>query len=163
MKNNKDIQDELKGIAPLLSNMDKNEEGYQVPHLYFETLQNKVMNKIAEQPAQESVLNRFLKSILQAKYALAIAGVLALLMVGTFVINPENTNNTASLASISTEELAAYLDDNIDDMELDVLLENTETTLDFSDGMNFDLDEMEDYIDNEFFDELDDTSLEDFL
>lgn len=164
MKNSPQIQDELKDIAPLLSEMDKSQEGFNVPHLYFETLQDKVMNRLAEKPAPEGIFSRFFKTLLQPSYALAFGTVLVLLLATIMFLLPTENQNTDILASISTEDLSSYLDENIDDFDLDLLMENNATsTLDFSDGMNFELNELEEYIDNDFIDQLDDQTLEDFL
>lgn len=164
MKNSPHIQDELKDIAPLLSEIDKSQEGFNVPHLYFETFQDKVMNRLAEQPEPESRFSRFFKTLLQPRYAMALGSVLILLLATTMFLRPVEEQNTDILASISTEELSSYLNENIDDFDLDLLMEdNATSTLDFSDGMDFDLNELEEYIDNDFIDQLEDQTLEDFL
>jgi len=164
VKNSPHIQDELKDIAPLLSEMDKSQEGFNLPHLYFETLQDKVMNRLTEKPEQESRFSRFFKTLLQPRYAIVLGSVLVLLLATTLFLRPADAENTDILASISTEELSSYLDENIDDFDLDMLMEdNATSTLDFSDGMDFDLNELEEYIDNDFIDQLEDQTLEDLL
>lgn len=157
------MKNELKDIAPFLSRMDKQEEGFKTPHLYFETLQDKVLTKVREVPETENAFTRFFKTLLQPRAALVLTSALALLIVTTVLLKPSGNGETDALASITTDELSAYLDENIGDFDLDILLDNTSAILDFSDGMNFELNELEEYIDDDFLDGLEDNTLEDLL
>jgi len=117
---NKNIHEELQDISPLLTQMKGEKECYKVPHLYFENLQDKVLTKVAEQPQNTSVFARLFKS-----------------------------TEVATLDNISTEALALYVDENIDDLDLEVLLENDTPDLDFSDDIDIDQKVLEYYIEND--------------
>ncbi len=148
MKEDYNIQDELKELSPLLSELRQQEEGYKVPHLYFESLQNKVLRQVNETPQKVGFFAR-----LVSLRTLAVAASLVLLLVAAVFLLP-NSNNTqiADLESINTETLAMYLDENADDLDLDLFL-GDDFQLDFTDGLNLDTDEWGDYIEEELLDE----------
>ena len=148
MKKDHNIQDELKELSPLLSELRQEEEGYKVPHLYFESLQNKVLRQVNEAPQKVS----FFARLGWGRIFAMVASVLLLLVVGVFLLPNSNNTEVAELENISTETLAMYLDENVEEMDLDAFLED-DFQLDFTDGLNLDSDEWENYIEEELLDE----------
>lgn len=147
MKKDHNIQDELKELSPLLTKLRQEEEGYKVPHLYFESLQNKVLGQVNETPQKAG----FLARLGWGRTVTMIASVVLLLVVGVFLLPNFNNTQVADLESISAEALAMYLDENVEELELDLFLED-DFQLDFTDGLNLDSDEWGDYIEEELLD-----------
>lgn len=148
MKKDDNIQDELKELSPLLSKLRQEDEGYKVPHLYFESLQDKVLRQVNEVPQKAGLFARF-----GWRRNLAVAASVAvLLLAGIFLLNKSDDTQVADLENISTEVLAMYLDENADNLDLDILIED-EFELDFADGLNLDADEWGEYIEEELLDE----------
>jgi len=141
----KNIHEELQNISPLLTQMKGEKEGYKVPHLYFENLQYKVLTKVAEQPEKTSVFARLFRPRVLAMFA----SLLLVLLAGMLVLNNVESTEVATLDNISTEALALYVDENIDDLDLEVLLENDTPDLDFSDDIDIDQKVLEYYIEND--------------
>lgn|GEM_PF-3106315 len=146
MKNKDHIQDELNELSPLLAELRQEEEGYKVPHLYFESLQNKVLNQVQEAPQKVGFFMRFG----WVRGLAMVASVAVLLLAGVFLFQNNNTE-TADIENISTDALAMYLDGNVEDWDLDLLIEDG-FELDFTNGLNLDADEWDDYIEEELLD-----------
>lgn len=119
MENNNNIQDELKDIAPLLAKMKGKEDGYTVPHLYFESLQDKVLAAATKETEKISIFTRFFQPRIVAMFA----SIAVLLVAGIFLLNQTENEKVATLEDISTEELSLYMDENIDNFDLDLLFE----------------------------------------
>jgi len=147
MKKDHNIQDELKELSPLLAEIRQEEEGYKVPHLYFESLQNKIIRQVNETPQKTGFFARFgwLRGFA------TVASVAVLLLAGIFLLKNTNDTQVADLENISTETLAMYLDENADDWDLDLFIED-DFQLNFTDALNLDSDEWEDYIEEELLD-----------
>jgi len=79
-----------------------------------------------------------------------VASVAVLLLAGVFLFQNNNTE-TADIENISTDALAMYLDGNVEDWDLDLLIEDG-FELDFTNGLNLDADEWDDYIEEELLD-----------
>ena len=110
------IRDELKGIAPNLSQM-KGTEGYSVPPVYFRELQNKVLDQLQNEKQEQRAgnwLSELIRNYLNPRYALALA-TLVIVVVTAVVLSEDN--DTALLASISSEEAYAYVYGHIGDYE----------------------------------------------
>jgi len=147
VENNNNIQNELRELSPLLAKL-REEEGYKVPHLYFESMQDKVLRQVNEVPQKASLFARFswMRGLVVA------ASVAVLLLAGMFLIQNTNKTQVADLENISTGVLAMYLDENVEDWDWDLLVED-DLQLDLSDGLNWDSDEWGDYIEEEFLDD----------
>jgi len=146
MKKDNNIQEELQNISPLLTQMKDEKEGYKVPHLYFETLQDKVLAEAKKQPEKINIFARFSK----ARFTLISACTILILLAGVFLLKNENQTEVVNLEQISTETLALYVDENIDDFDIDLSVEIDAPTLDISDGIHLDPNELENYIEEEF-------------
>lgn len=147
MKKDNNIQEELQNISPLLAQMKDEQEGYKVPHLYFETLQDKVLAEAKKQPKKTGILARLFRPQLTL-----VASIMILLLAGIFLFNNNKNTQITDLEEISTEELAWYVNENIDDFDL--LLEIDEPNLNISNGIELDPNDLENYIEEEFIDVL---------
>lgn len=148
MKKDHNIQDELQELSPLLAGLKQQEEGYKVPHLYFESLQDKVLRQVNEVPQEAGLFARFgwMRNLAMA------ASVAVLLLVGVFLLQHSEGTQVADLEHVSTDVLAMYLDENVEDWDWDLLVED-DLQLDLSNGLNWDSDEWGDYIEEEFLDD----------
>ncbi|MCF8247497.1 MAG: hypothetical protein K9J37_20910 [Saprospiraceae bacterium] len=136
MKNNEDLRDELKN-SPFLKEMkERPSDGFQVPKNYFQHLPNEVMQKVKEptfapvqQPSWLERIEQFMQSLIQPRYALALASVVVLVVAGVVFLKDKNATTTlpamaeVQLADISDEELFAYVSDNISDFNRQQMLE----------------------------------------
>ncbi len=142
---NKNIYEELQDISPLLTQMKGEKEGYKVPHLYFEKLQDKVLTKVAEKPQTMSIFAR----LFRPRIAAVFASLLLVSLVGVLVFNRVENTKIATLEDVSTEALALYVNENADDLDLDILLENDMPDLDFGDNIYIEQEALEYYIEND--------------
>ena len=128
----KEFEDELREISPFLANLKKSKEGeepFRTPKFYFDTLADKVMEKAVVKPSSPPQLVRpsfiemvqtWIASIMQPRYAVSFATV-ALLAIGGWFFIQKNQQNVDFFAS--NEEIHQYITDNIDDFDEALLLE----------------------------------------
>ena len=170
-KHKKEILDELKDIAPFLSEMEK-KDGFQVPENYFNELSDKILAELdlsekvvapAPRESNPSWWDQLLEQIsilFQPRVAVGF-GVVLVLMVSLFLFtNDGGEAQQGVLADVTAEEASQYILDHIDDFEEELLMEaladvEGEVSLD---EMNFDEAEL-----NEYLDELTDSDLEELL
>lgn len=168
MKND-DINKELKENAPLLSELDKTKEGYSVPFNYFEGLPEQIMDQVipqstpVEAPSESrpSLLD-WLAGFLQPRYAMALASMVGLLMVGGYFWNGATndlSNPDLLAASISAEDVQLYVQENIDEFALELLAEDGTVELDMNELIDLNESDLQDYIDDVILDDLDDEDL----
>lgn len=170
MKKNKEIQEELEGIAPFLAGMDK-QEGFKVPQNYFEQLQNDVLDQVRlnteTTPVKINTVSwsdkivDFFAALLQPRVALSFASI-ALLIVAGFIFM-EDTAQT-NFASISDEEAHNFISANIDDIDADYFLEAglTDKDIDELSSTLFNEAGIDEYMD-EIIEDIDDHLLEELL
>ncbi len=134
MKNKEDIRKELDGLAsPLLSGLKDRGEGFSTPENYFQALPDELWQRIQIEVSRRQVapaptpwwtpLREFFESLLQPRYALALAGVAAVIAVAIFLFRPNTSENNQVLAGVSAEEAAQYVADNIDEFDMALLME----------------------------------------
>ena len=170
----KEIQDELRELAPDFSQKSK-QDGFQAPKHYFDTLPDTLWTKIEDatqkQPEQRlSIVDRWLQQLsflLQPRPAIALATLAIILAAGYMFYMQQDSSVIASvddaLEQISSEDLIAYISENVEDFDDELLYEiQTEDT-----GIHTFLDLEEDAdIDNtldEILDEIEITELEDWM
>jgi hypothetical protein len=119
------LDDELKLLSPFLHAQKKQNEGFQVPKDYFDTLEDSVFKQIdatggrriqSEQPAASSWSVR----LFRPRILMAAAAVLTLLFAAIWFFKPAApTSSLAPYAHVepSEEELERYLFDNIHEFE----------------------------------------------
>jgi len=170
MKENLDINKELKEIAPLLSKQDKNEEGYNLPFNYFEVLPDQIMAKVqpevnepvmADAKKSPSLLN-WLTSLLQPRYALTLAAMVGAIMVGSYIFTgATETSSDAELlaASITAEDARLYVQENLDDFALELLADDETVELDYNTIFDLNESDLQQYIEEEVLEDLEEHDL----
>jgi hypothetical protein len=177
MKQKNELWDELESISPILAKMKGEREGFQVPKDYFKSLPDEVLGKLgqnasAPSPSWLERLLRPLQSIWEPKYVLATASALAILVVAVcFFKKPPAKLEALPVAAIQAADipddaLHAYLADNIEDIDEELIVEakfdgkepQTKTSIVPQPSPE----ELDEYL-NEVIDEIDPEDLEDFF
>jgi len=121
MNKKKEISEELKEIAPNLSNLKNKQDAFKLPDTYFANFEANLLQQMQEEviPIRPKKRNLFkITSILRKLAAIFILG-----GVGLFLWQQ---NSPSSIdATLSSEEIASYIADNMDEFEEDPLLEET--------------------------------------
>ena len=172
MKRNREIQEELEGLSPMLSNLPKR-QAFKVPEGYFSTLQHEVLNRISEITAEsdavvekESWIDMLINKLVlvrQPRYALALASVVVLAVCSVFLLNP-NSDSSGSFA-LQASDVDFYLQTNVDEFESsDIIsdLQFSEEELNYLLAQDFKEDYTEFYL-NDNLNEIDIETLEDLL
>lgn len=193
MKNSDDLRDEL-GDLPFLKKIKEQPPsgGFQVPKHYFKHLPDEVLRKAKEpvlvraplgttpQPNWMEWVGQQVAGLFQPRFALAFASVLALVVAGIYFFGKNGVEEVQPIAAvklsdISDEELFAYVSDNINDFDHDLVLETagaelpeikhsskTKPSLPKTSVPKPEVEDMEEYID-EVIDEIDVEDLEELL
>jgi hypothetical protein len=115
-----DVRAELEHVAPHLSQM-KPEDGFNVPHNYFQTLPDQVLQRISEQqdaiPTWQIWWGRVRS---QPGLTMALAGAAVLLVAGIWFFGPQSQPDP--LGSITDEEALQYVIANVDEFTSEDLL-----------------------------------------
>jgi len=138
----KEIKEELKIHAPLLSGMSKQQEGYKVPDDYFARMeadlweQLKPATKTVVEPASNtSWLDGLIQQIswlLQPRMALQLASVALIIVAGLFIMNRTATDKTDALADLTADEASEYVLAHLDEFDTESLIELGFGDADFS-------------------------------
>ena len=177
-KNKKEVQDELSSISPMLSKMKQEQEDpFRVPHNYFEQLPDDIMRQLKAEAAPEpaktqgiSWIDRMLESLtvlLQPRMAVAFAS-MALLIVAAFFFLQSPGEESPYVAEIqediSEQEIAAYIEANIDEFDAELLFAESDSPYeDLQDNsLEVEDEELDEYMDD-LIDELDESELEQLL
>ncbi len=185
MKNSDELRDELEN-SPFLKKMKAQPgEGFKVPRHYFKHLPDEVWKQV--KPAPSPVTSRpswlenlelFIQGLMQPRYALALASVVALVAVTVVFFKDKNVGANmqpiaqVTLAEITDEELIAYVSDNIGDFDRGLMLEVSGPEMPEvgqptkpstkAEMAKPNVEEMEEYLD-EVIDEIDVEDLEELL
>lgn len=140
MENRDDIQKELSELSPLLSKLKMQPPTMQAPEHYFDHLPDQVWNRLQETVQQAPVSRpaareawwkqwmQALQVLLQPQYALALASVVVLVVAAFFFFRPRaDVDISAPLAALTAEDAADYVVGHIDEFDLSLLLEATES------------------------------------
>lgn len=134
MKEEKNIEQELHELSPLLAKMKKDyrETGFSVPPNYFKDLTTEVMEReqrIADNGWQVTSTTTwweqfcsYLNLWWQPRLAVAFT-IISLLVVGTWIYIGENKHAIVESEELSLEELENYVVTNLDDFGEDLLVE----------------------------------------
>lgn len=132
----KEIEEELKEISPFLANLKKempDKAPFKTPKYYFDTLADKVIEKAdtktqsipppqyGERPNWFEGLQQWVATWLQPRYALAFATVTILAVSGWFFMQKQQSSD---LNFATTEEIQQYIQENIDDFDLELIQEH---------------------------------------
>lgn len=178
-----EIQKELEAIAPNLAKVEK-KNPFKVPANYFSAFPDEMMEKIKaleqaepavkSQPVSsqtnwlkelENRLDEWLAWIFQPKPVYALASVTAVLLVSVYVFKFTGTETDPldQLAEISTEEIDAYILDNMFLFDEDIIVDNSlAESLGDLEMQDFDP-EFEQLWDESLLDGMDEDFLEDAL
>lgn len=141
-KENSNESDELRDIAPFLSDLKKQnrKEPFSTPQFYFDNLADRVLAQtqhplsIQQAPsAQKGALGQLLEKISQTlwqpRLAMAFGAVLIMVCAGSFWFfntktNARQTNDMAIvLSDLTQEEVSEYVNENIDDFDDELFIE----------------------------------------
>jgi hypothetical protein len=129
MKEREKILEELKAIAPRLSEIDPEFDRSAVPRDYFRNLPEHVMDKINQHHQAEKAriaiperIIAFLNGLLQPRYALAYATLAVLLVGSLFLFKNKNSIQESyfsgiELKDVPDEDIFTYISENIADYE----------------------------------------------
>ena len=167
MNRKKEIKEELQEIAPFLSEIEK-KEVFKVPHNYFEQLPDEIMAQLkTKQNTQRKIAglpwwNQFVEIILpffQARIVMAMASI-ALIVASFFYLNQNDVEN-----NISSMQYLAYIEENMDDFEEEMIFElsqNMEIGMDILLDIKIENQDLDTYLDD-VIEDLDDSTLEELL
>lgn len=137
------LHNELEQLSPLLLEIRKKPEGFQVPEDYFAKLQSSVLTQVKDEktlvlnqniaqqkatdkPSLWTLLIEQIEWLIRPKYAIAFASVVVMIMAGWFLLKPEANSNCNTLACVSDDEIHQYLEENIDEVETEQLWKSIE-------------------------------------
>jgi len=116
----KEIQKELKSIKSSLE-LDDNKGYFEVSENYFDQMQKEVLNKVRNEAPSESVAEGNIIHRLSNKWAYAIAAVFIFAFGSLFLFN-QNLQSSELDASNDIEAIVAYLEENIDEISIEMLV-----------------------------------------
>lgn len=136
-KRSDNVQEELESLSPFLAKLRKEDPGFKVPEGFFQHLTGEIMEQVRLMPAPMVDSGKggakawrppFIavwRMLRQPGYALALASVIVLVMAGLFWLRPQPGNYAGSVAwsDISTQEMTEYVEENIQEFELELLVE----------------------------------------
>lgn len=130
----KNIQEELEALSPLLSKMKKSGRagGFEVPPSYFRDLPDQVLEKIRKQsrpvkstPPWWQAIGDALSHLIQPRLAVGLATAAVLIVGGLLILNPiDGTSDTDHLFSeLTAEEVDTYIQSNLYEFQEEMVIE----------------------------------------
>ena len=121
MKETNDIIEELEALAPLLSQQKRKKEAFKIPPDYFKSLEEQLVNTSRE--FTQTPLSKPTSNIIRLSNAMLgkVAAIL-LLLGGSFVFWQRQIPPSMD-DSLSSNEITAYIADNLSEFDEDFLLE----------------------------------------
>ncbi|MEM7102107.1 MAG: hypothetical protein AAF502_03175 [Bacteroidota bacterium] len=174
-KNKEHINKELEEIAPLLSKMKK-EEGYKIPFNYFEKMEDDIMSQLF--PKEETVgavpqtswwenAIQSLGILFRPRLVMAVASVTVIILAGYSIwgniFTPGVDCDSEPVACITLEDIESYIDNNIDDFDIDMLAESKFNEFSEPDLIDIDPEALDRYIDENILETIDLNTLEELL
>lgn len=158
MKKKKAIQKELEGLNSILSKQEV-KDNFEIPKDYFENFQKDVFNKLELENKKPEVKTTNAKTRkLNFRVALPIAASLALLLGLFYFSQPTDQADTLALDQLSTEDIELYIEENIDDFDIELLsmldMDETDMLIPGDAEIQDYLEENIDDLDQSLFDEL---------
>lgn len=170
-----EVKEELKELSPFLYKLKEKEAPFQVPEGYFNQLQDELLEQF--KPSLEQVhssrqswnsqkLLDLIGWMLQPRMAMAVASVLIVLVAAWFLLptNSGSHNQELSFASLSSEEIRNYIDNNLDDFDEETVKEvaQDDQNIQWIPQNDIDTEELDRYLDK-MIDEIDPRELEELL
>jgi len=126
-----EAREELAGLSPLLSRIRQSEPAIEAPENYFRNMQQDVLwqlktEQLATTPRSHSSLWERLSATLgmfrRPVFAVSFATVAIAVIVALWLWLPQQTTGAdTSLASLTEEETLAYIENNLEDFDTDLL------------------------------------------
>ena len=162
-KLNKDIQDELQDISPLLAKMRKEEDGFSVPEDYFDYLSNSVLEQIKLEPKssitkKEKVRSPWFAFLIKPRFAISLTTVT--LILGVVFWNNFQMGINNQLTEISSQEIESYVASNLEEFETELFM--NETLIEELGEIQIEGELIDEYIET-VIDEIDEETLEQLL
>lgn len=167
----KEIQEELKNLAPSLSKMEKKNR-VEVPENYFKELPDQILSQLdfPKVTTEDKTVDIGWRELLMEKISLffqpriAMGFAMVTLLMFSFYFLTKNATTTAiPFAEISEDEMEAYVKENIEDFEEDMIFDFVaENEANNFDGLGIGEEDLDEYM-NDIIEDLDDEDLEDFL
>ncbi len=136
-KKGQEVKEELRELSPFLSQLKEKPAPFRIPEDYFEKMQQEVFSKIhSEELAPKTSepadivrrINSWISSLswlFYPKLAVVFASVLILVVAGYLALfNEPGGAIPKEFADLSTTEVSAYVDKNLDKFDDDELSEN---------------------------------------
>lgn len=131
MKQKESLDDELRGLSPLLRELKRGDDGAKVPPGYFDTFESDLFEKIEQrgirrQTPMQATGGRVHRSVfMNVRMWAAIAATLTLLLTAWWFFRPGNAASDISSGQIarqlSDEEVENYVLENIQEFEAEQL------------------------------------------
>ncbi len=128
MKKQESLDEELKGLSPLLREQKRRQPDMHVPPGYFENLESAVFSRIeaegALRPSMTARSGGLLHKMLKPRMWAAAAAVAVLAVASWWMLRPQTSTPvpTATYAdTLTEEEIEAYVIDNITDFDSEQL------------------------------------------
>ncbi|MBN4065724.1 hypothetical protein JYT51_00150 [Candidatus Amoebophilus asiaticus] len=167
MEEEKNILEEIQEIAPNLARI-KRENHFKVPEQYFEKLPHIIQAKCVEQEKAGTIdiWQLLAQYLLQPKYAIAVSLFAIALIFGLYKYLPNSQDQIVAgemtFQDLSNKEVSAFISDNIQDYDEDLLAEAF-IQADAAKGTSTD-DELEEELENYILENVDeDLLMEDLL
>jgi hypothetical protein len=176
MKKDKDeMRKELEGLSPLLHQLKKRHPDTppdQIPKGYFHRMQDEVLGRIREEERQRSPGSttsqwvEWFRQLFSPKLVVGLATAAVLVVAGLWwmnrSVNIQTVEGDIAWSSLSQNEVNAYVNENLDEFDLDLIVRYTE---DASSPMDLFLPEqIEEEALDQYLDEIiDDLDIEDLL
>ena len=161
MKKDNDILKELQDLSPELSKLKKDFDE-PLPYNYFESLPEKIFDRIRTEEAKVPVWQSWLATVFQPKLRLAYA-IAAVFVLGLFIMNNMDDNPPSlddQFAELSQNELSSYVMANLDDFDGEWLANTVQ--LSASDELLF-LDSDNEAIEEYLLEEMDDMEFDEII
>ena len=156
MKDQSNIREELRELAPDLLKINKKDNPFIMPEGYLSTLQKELKEKIENESALSSVRSGHKSIVRNMRTWWSVVAAVAVLAIGAWFFTPKSTDQLVATTELSSEEALAFVDANIDDYELEEIVDLYELE---GEG----LDENNETIIDEYIDDLDLEDIEELL
>lgn len=127
MKERDDIQKELEGLSPELARRRAADSDRRIPEDYFEQLPDVVLQRLQTAPA--SPLRVAARRTSQRRWyqqpslIAGLAATVLLLLAFLFYLQQPQPSQPSSLAALEEEEIQLYIEEHIEEFDLQLILE----------------------------------------
>lgn len=128
-----ETREELAGLSPLLSRIRQSEPSIEAPEHYFRDMQQDVLWRLktepnaAPAPARPATWERWatiFQIFKKPSYAVGFATLILAVVGALWIWSPNTTEEEISLASLTEEETLAYIENNLEDFDTDLLAQS---------------------------------------